>query len=333
DEIPQAGPGGSPENKEENMDWLEAVVHTTTMGADIVSEVLMNAGAVGTSIEDRYDVTSSKKEDGMWDMIDEEVLAKMSEDVLVKAYFKNDASVQEIMLLVGEKLAELKRFDMGFDIGSLALENQSVQEQDWAENWKKYYKPFRAGSRLVIKPSWEAYEEKEGDLVLELDPGMAFGTGTHETTFMCMEQLEKYVTPGCKTIDVGCGSGILGLAAAKLGSEDVLAIDLDELAVKVAAENTVKNGLADKVRVVHGDLLEKADEMADVIVANIIADVICFLCGPAKKHLLPGGTFICSGIIREREDDVQAALAAAGYTVCNRLAKGSWVCLAAKAAQ
>ena len=313
------------------MEWLEAVVHTTTMGADIVSEVLMNAGAVGTSIEDRYDVTSSKKEDGMWDMIDEEVLAKMSEDVLVKAYFKNDASVQEIMLLVGEKLSEIKRIDMDFDIGSLALEHQNVQEQDWAENWKKYYKPFRVGERLVIKPSWEAYEEKEGDLVLELDPGMAFGTGTHETTFMCMEQLEKYVTPGCKTIDVGCGSGILGLAAAKLGSKDVLAIDLDELAVKVAAENTVKNGLSDKVRVVHGDLLEKADEMADVIVANIIADVICFLCGPAKKHLLPGGTFICSGIILEREDDVQAALKAAGYEVCSRLAKGSWVCLAAKA--
>ena len=313
------------------MDWMEAVVHTTTMGADIVSDVLMNAGAVGTSIEDRYDVTSSKKSDGMWDMIDEEVLAKMSEDVLVKAYFKNDASAQEILLLVGEKLRELKRFDMGFDIGSLELENQNVQEQDWAENWKKYYKPFRAGEKLVIKPSWENYEAKEGDLVLELDPGMAFGTGTHETTYMCMEQLEKYVTPGCKAIDIGCGSGILALAAAKLGASDVLAIDLDQLAVKASIENAEKNNLTEVVRVVHGDLLEKADEMADVIVANIIADVICFLCGPAKKHLLPGGTFICSGIIREREDDVQAALAAAGYTVCNRLAKGSWVCLAAKA--
>ena len=312
------------------MDWLEAVVHTTTMGADIVSEVLINAGALGTSIEDRYDVTSSKKEDGMWDMIDEEVLAKMSEDVLVKAYFKNDANVKETMLLVGEKLREIGRIDMGFDMGSLELEHQNVQEQDWAENWKKYYKPFRAGERLVIKPSWEPYEEKEGDLVLELDPGMAFGTGTHETTFMCMEQLEKYVTPGCKAIDVGCGSGILALAAAKLGAGDVLAIDLDELAVKVAAENTEKNGLSGVVRVKHGDLLKNENEQADVIVANIIADVICFLCGPAKKHLLPGGTFICSGIIREREDDVQQALAAAGYTVCSRLAKGSWVCLAAK---
>ncbi len=314
------------------MDWMEVVIHTTTMGADIVSEMLMNVGAVGTMIEDRYDVTSSKKEDGMWDLIDEDVLAHMSEDVLVKAYFKDDMSAQETLLLVGEKLADIKRIDMGFDMGSLELANNSVHEQDWAENWKKYYKPFRAGEKLVIKPSWEPYEEKEGDLVLELDPGMAFGTGTHETTFMCMEQLEKYVTAGCKTIDVGCGSGILGLAAAKLGARDVLAIDLDELAVKVAKENTEKNRLTDKVRVVHGDLLEKAEEMADVIVANIIADVICFLCGPAKKHLLPGGTFICSGIIREREEDVQNALAAAGYTVCNRLAKGEWVCLAAKAA-
>lgn len=244
------------------MDWLEAVVHTTTMGADIVSEVLMNAGAIGTAIEDRYDVTSSKKSDGMWDMIDEDVLKHMSEDVLVKAYFKSDASAPETLHLVEQKLGEIARMDMGFDMGSLELDTQGVREQDWAENWKKYYKPFRAGEHLVIKPSWEAYEPKEGDLVLELDPGMAFGTGTHETTFMCMEQLEKYITPGCRAIDVGCGSGILGLAAAKLGASDVLAIDLDELAVKVAAENTEKNGLSDIVRVAHGDLLEKRDEKA-----------------------------------------------------------------------
>ena len=311
------------------MDWMEAVVHTTTMGADLVSDVLMNAGAVGTAIEDRYDVTSSKKEDGMWDMIDEDVLRHMSEDVLVKAYFREDQSAQETLLLVQEKLREIGRMDLGFDLGSLAVERTSVHEQDWAENWKKYYKPFRAGERLVIKPSWEPYEAQDGDLVLELDPGMAFGTGTHETTFMCMEQLERYVKPGCRAIDVGCGSGILALAAAKLGATDVLAIDLDELAVKVAAENTKKNGLSSVVRVKHGDLLENSEEQADVIVANIIADVICFLCGPAKKHLLPGGVFICSGIIREREDDVQRALAQAGYTVCNRLAKGEWVCLAA----
>ena len=300
------------------MDWLEAVVHTTTMGADIVSDVLMNAGAVGTAIEDRYDVTSSKKSDGMWDMIDEDVLKHMSEDVLVKAYFKSDASAPETLHLVEQKLGEIAKMDMDFDMGSLTLDTQGVREQDWAENWKKYYKPFRAGERLVIKPSWEAYEPKDGDLVLELDPGMAFGTGTHETTFMCMEQLENYVTPG---------SGILGLAAAKLGAADVLAIDLDELAVKVAAENTEKNGLSNVVRVAHGDLLEKREEKADVIVANIIADVICYLCGPVKKHLLEGGTFICSGIIKEREQDVVNALTAADYTILETKRKGEWVAM------
>ena len=127
------------------MDWLEAVVHTTTMGADIVSDVLMNAGAVGTAIEDRYDVTSSKKSDGMWDMIDEDVLKHMSEDVLVKAYFKSDASAPETLHLVEQKLGEIAKMDMGFDMGSLTLDTQGVREQDWAENWKKYYKPFRAG--------------------------------------------------------------------------------------------------------------------------------------------------------------------------------------------
>lgn len=312
------------------MDWMETVVHTTTMGADLVSDVLMGAGAVGTSIEDRFDVTSSKKSDGMWDMIDEDVLRQMSEDVLVKAYFEQGPSAQEALHLLRQKLQELSREEMGFDIGSLELEIRQVREQDWAENWKKYYKPFRAGRRLVIRPSWERYEEKEGDLVLKLDPGMAFGTGTHETTFMCLEQLETYVTPGSRVIDVGCGSGILALAAAKLGADDVLAIDLDELAVKVAAENVQKNGLTAVVRVEHGDLLERREEKADVIVANIIADVICYLCGPAKKHLLPGGTLICSGIIREREADVQRALAAAGYTVDTRLEKGEWICLAAR---
>ena len=314
------------------MDWMEAVVHTTTMGADLVSEVLMGAGAVGTAIEDRYDVASSQKKDGMWDMIDEHIFDNMSEDVLVKAYFKADASAQETLLLVGERLRALSGEELGFDAGSLLLESRSVREQDWAENWKQYYKPFRAGERLVVKPSWEPFDAQEGDLVLELDPGMAFGTGTHETTFMCMQQLEAYVTPGCRAIDVGCGSGILALAAAKLGASDVLAIDLDEAAVKVAKENIEKNGLADSVRAVHGDLLERRDERADVIVANIIADVICFLCGPAKRHLLPGGVFICSGIIREREADVLRALEAAGYRVDRRLEKGEWVCLAAKLA-
>ena len=312
------------------MDWLEAAVHTTTMGADLVSELLMRAGAAGTAIEDRYDVASSDKRDGMWDMIDEHIYDGMSEDVLVKAYFPEGGNARETLLGVAERLAALRGEDLGFDAGSLALDTRGVREEDWAENWKKYYKPFRAGERLVVKPSWEEYAAEPGDLVLEMDPGMAFGTGTHETTFMCLCQLERYVTPGCRAVDVGCGSGILALAAARLGAKDVLAIDLDESAVKAARENVAHNGLTDTVRVEHGDLLERVDERADVIVANIIADVVCFLCRPAKRHLLLGGTFICSGIIREREKDVLRALAAAGYRVDHRMEKGEWVCLAAK---
>lgn len=312
------------------VEWMEATVHTTTMGTDIVSDLLMQAGAAGTSIEDRYDILSAKKKDGMWDMIDEHLYDTMSEDALVRAYFPADAHAKEILLLVAARLESLGKTALGFDVGTLALDTRDVRDEDWAENWKKYYKPFRAGKRLVIKPSWEPYETEDGDLVLELDPGMAFGTGTHETTFMCLEQLERYVRPSCRVIDVGCGSGILALAAAKLGAFDVLAIDVDEMAVKVARENAEKNALSTVVRTMQGDLMEHCEEKADVIVANIIADVICSFCEPSKQHLLPGGTFICSGIIREREADVLSALESAGYVIDCRLIKGEWVCLAAK---
>ena len=312
------------------MDWNEVKVHTTTSGAELVSDVLMQAGAGGTQVQDRQDVVRSEKKDGMWDMLDEHILESMPEDVVVTAYFEAVRAPGEVRQELTEKMKALAASLPGFDLGSLEVTCGSVSDQDWAENWKKYYKPFRVGRRLVVRPSWEEYAEQPGDLVLTLDPGMAFGTGSHETTSMCMEQLETYITPGCSCIDVGCGSGILALAAARLGAGDVLAIDLDPDAVRVARENTEKNGLAGTVRTVHGDLLEKTEEQADVVVANIIADVICYLCTPARKHIRKNGIFICSGIIREREGDVLAALEQGGYQVERRLEKGEWVCLAAR---
>ncbi len=312
------------------MEWTKLCVHTTTMGADIVSNALLDAGAYGTQILDRYDVLSSDRRDGMWDMIDEKVLTDLPEDVVVEAYYSLERHPGEIRASLAEQLSPMKNSSMGFDMGTLRIESEQVQDEDWAENWKKYYKPTRIGKTLVIRPSWEQYEPRPNDRVIEMDPGMAFGTGTHETTSMCMEQLERYVTPGSTCIDVGCGSGILALAAVKLGAASALAIDLDRDAVRVAAENVERNHLSDRIRVVHGDLLERSDETADVVVANIIADVICFLCAPARKHLNPGGVFICSGIIREREADVLRALEAAGYRVDCRMEKGEWVCLAAR---
>ncbi len=312
------------------MNWIEAAVHTTTAGADIVSELLMNAGATGTSIEDRTDVLNAQKPEGMWDMLDEHILDGMPEDVLVKAYFEEGASTPETLAFVRARLSELAHMDLGFDLGSLEFTRETVHEQDWAENWKRYYKPFRAGERIVVKPSWEPYEPFPEDLVIEMDPGMAFGTGTHETTYMCLQMLERYVRPGSACIDVGTGTGILAIAAAKLGAQDVLAIDLDEQAVAVAKENIQKNGMEQVVHAQAGDLLKDSVGKADVIVANIIADVICALCGPAKAHICPGGAFICSGIIREREEDVLRALRQAGYAVDCRIARGEWVCLSAK---
>ena len=197
-------------------------------------------------------------------------------------------------------------------------------------NGRKNYKPFRIGSHLVVKPTWEKYVSQPGDLVIELDPGMAFGTGTHETTNMCMQLLERCLKPGLRVMDVGTGSGILAIAAAKLGAQNVLAIDIDPDAVKVAKENVELNHVTKQVRVVVGDLCKSEAMPCEVAVANIVADAICMLAGPMTRHLVKGGLLICSGIIREREADVQKAAKEAGYRQVDRIEKGEWVALCLK---
>ena len=312
------------------MDWLELTVLTTTEGSELVSQILIDAGASGTVIEDKNDVALNQRPEGQWDIIDEEIARRMGDDVKVKAYYAMDARVKDTLAHIASALDDLRANAAGLPLGKLETLVSNVDDEDWAENWKKQYKPFRLGRHMVVKPGWETFDAQPGDKIIEIDPGMAFGTGTHETTGMCVELIEDYVKPGDTAIDIGTGTGILAIAAALAGAKDVLATDLDPVAVRVAAENVRIIGFADVIRTRQGDLLQAVDERANVVIANIIADVICALCGPAKQHLLLGGTFICSGIIREREEDVQRALAEAGYTVCNRLEKGSWVCLAAR---
>ena len=307
------------------MDWIEVTISTNTEGADIVSEALMRQGAVGTQIIDRSDVPDPDKPNGYWELIDRKMLDEMPEDVQVKAWF---STVEELRGLKNclDALPELT----GMDLGTLQISQAGVHEQDWAECWKQYYKPFRAGEHLVIKPSWEAWDEQPGDLVIELDPGMAFGTGTHETTNMCMQLLERCLKPGLRVMDVGTGSGILAIAAAKLGAQNVLAIDIDPDAVKVAKENVELNHVTKQVRVVVGDLCKSEAMPCEVAVANIVADAICMLAGPMTRHLVKGGLLICSGIIREREADVQKAAKEAGYRQVDRIEKGEWVALCLK---
>ena len=240
------------------MEWIELTIHTTTAGADLVSEALMQEGATGTMVEDRADIPDPTKPNGIWEIIDPKLIEAMPEDVLVHAWFEPDASFADKLQALRLRMTELKA-SIGMDMGTLDIGTANVHDEDWSEVWKKFYKPFRAGNHLVVKPTWELYDAQPGDKVIEIDPGMAFGSGTHETTGMCMELLEDALKGGERVIDVGTGSGILAIGAALLGAREVTAIDIDPMAVKVARENIVHNGLQDKITALEGNLLDHLD--------------------------------------------------------------------------
>lgn len=312
------------------MDWMEIKVLTTTAGADMVSQILMDAGSLGTMIEDKNDVAANQRPEGQWDIIDEAIAKRIGDDVKVTGYYEVDATLNDRIRFVEGEIRRIKAMELGFDAGKLEILSQTFAEEDWAENWKKAFKPLRLGRHMVIKPGWAEYDVQPEDKVIEIDPGMAFGTGTHETTGMCVELVEKYVHSDVNVIDVGTGTGILALAAAHMGAKDVLAIDIDRVAVRVAAENVKINGFENIIRCKAGDLLENVDERADVVIANIIADVIIMLAAPVKDHIKDGGMFICSGISSERREDVLDALNVANYEVLDVCERGGWCAVAAK---
>lgn len=314
------------------MDWMEYTVLTTTEGSELVAQVLMDAGSAGTMIEDKNDVAANQRPEGQWDIIDEAIAQRIGDDVKVTGYYEADEKLRDRLIYIRSELQRLRGMDLGMDLGKLEILEHGVAEEDWTESWKKAFKPFRLGSHMVVKPSWEDFDAQPGDHIIEIDPGMAFGTGTHETTGMCVELVEKYVRPGDACIDIGTGTGILAIAAAHMGARHVLATDLDAVAVRVAAENVRHNGFGDKIDVRCGDLLEAVDAgtLADVIIANIIADVIIGLAAPVKPFIREGGVFICSGIAVNRLDDVLDALKAAGYTPLDVVTRGEWSAVAAR---
>ena len=304
------------------MDYAELIVHTTTAGSDAVSDVLMEAGASGTMIEDRADIPDPSKPHGVWEIIDPKLLDSMPEDVLVHAWFEENPSLPSLIENISSGLSLLH--DTVDNAGSLRVETRSVNDKSWADVWKKYFKPFYAGEHLVVKPTWEPFDPAPGDKVIEIDPGMAFGSGTHETTGMCLSILEENIRGGEEIIDVGTGSGILAIGAALLGAGHVLAVDIDPDAVKVAAENVANNHVQDVVTVQQGNLLEKVDAVCDICVANIISDVIISFAAPLMSHIRPGGLFICSGIVSQRGDEVAQALLSAGYEILQKYTRGEW---------
>lgn len=322
------------------MKYIELKIETTHSGVEAVVGKLLAMGITSTAVDDPADVRDimAKKEAYEWDYIDDEVVQNLDRQPTVTVYLDDTEESQQLAQQIQEAMAELfkaaAKGELGpeTDLGTLQVTVQVQDDADWKDKWKAYFKPKQISKTLVVKPTWEALGEFQGrqDLkVIAIDPGMAFGTGTHETTSLCVKMLEKYMEPSDHVLDVGCGSGILSIAAALLGAEDVLGVDIDPVAVEVAEDNLRLNGVQDRTKVQVGDLTEGIDYRADVVVANLMADLVMMLAGSVAKHLRGRGIFISSGILESKASVVQAKLEEDGFSVVEAAADGEWVCLVA----
>ena len=293
------------------MQWAEVRVDTSHEAMDLVSEILQELGAAGVVIEDPA-LLNEYIRSGLWDYTDLKE-SEETEVVRVKAYWALDEELEGKLQHLAVWLDGLA--SNGIDKGAGAVSWKAVADEDWAETWKEFFHTEKIGARTVIKPTWEEYEAKAGEIVVELDPGAAFGTGQHATTSLCIRALEELVRPGMTVFDVGTGSGVLAIVAAKLGAKRVEAVDFDPVAVRVARENVRQNGAEDVVRTERSDLLKSVEGEADLIIANIIADIIVRLFGEVKGSLAAGGTMLLSGIIEDRLADVVEAAGRHGFSV------------------
>jgi ribosomal protein L11 methyltransferase len=311
------------------MRWFEITVKTSEQATEMVAFYFHEAGAGGVAIEESG--TLNKKRDTSLGQWYEHALNDIPEgQAIVQGYF---AEHNDIEALVAEFQAIVANFpeEIGVDPAPNEWSVREVKEEDWATNWKQYYKPVRISKTLTIKPTWEDYTPEPNEKVIELDPGMAFGTGTHETTALCLRTIEKHIAQGDRVVDVGTGSGILAIAAAKLGANEVIAIDLDPVAVSSAKENVALNGMSELVDVRLGDLLATPiDGPVDVIVANILADIILSFVQDVVTVLKPGGLYIVSGVIVERQADVENGLVAHGFELISAERENGWVAIVAR---
>jgi len=306
------------------VDWTEISIKTSQEGADIAAQAFYEVGITGLVIEDPDELSQLSKEEFFWDYIDESMVGTSDGTVVIKAYLSSDSSLGEKLSLIKDKINWLKKRDLGVDLGSLDIELTSVREEDWSNTWKKYYKPMKVSDRIVIKPSWETYNKKKGQVILTLDPGMAFGTGTHETTMLCMQAIDQYIRPDHSLIDIGCGTGVLSIGALLLGAKAATAIDLDGNAVEIARKNAQINKVLDRMTLVHGNLLDEIEGSYDIVVANIIADVIIELSQYVTNYIKAGGLFISSGIIHERLDEVIEQIESVGLIIEKVAKMGEW---------
>jgi ribosomal protein L11 methyltransferase len=310
------------------MKWSEISIHTTNEAIEPISNILHEAGASGVVIEDPTDLVKDR----------EQVFGEIyqlnpddypEEGVVVKAYLPVNSFLGETVDEIKEAINSLTTYNI--DIGHNKVTISEVNEEEWATAWKKYYNPVKISERFTIVPTWETYEKVSTDeLIIELDPGMAFGTGTHPTTVMCIQALEKTVKKGDAVIDVGTGSGVLSITAALLEANEIRAYDLDEVAVRQAQLNVKLNKVSQTVTVSQNNLLNEVTAPADVIVANILAEIILRFVEDAYNLVKPGGYYITSGIIQPKKQDVKDALLGAGFEIVETLTMEDWVSFIAK---
>ena len=320
------------------MNWTEVSIFTTTEGIESVCGCLLNIGIGGFVVKDAQDFEDFlNNKSANWDYIDDDLMGLKNCETSVTVYLPENAQGAENLISIKSELQRLKAFDNENVFGRLEITLNNVKEEDWANNWKQYFKPLTVGKKLLIKPSWETYDKNDGRTILEIDPASSFGTGQHNTTQLCLEFLEKTINENDRILDLGCGSGILSIAAVLLGAGEVTAIDIEENAVNIAKENALKNGISsDKYTAYCGniisdiDLLNKIGTGYDIILANIVADVLIGMSPLFKKLLKPDGKLIMSGIISERQNEVVDAVKLYGFTLENAVEKELWAAVLMK---
>lgn len=322
------------------MQWIEVNIYTTTDGIEPLCGRLYAVGLNGVQIKDAADFNDFiENETQYWDYIDESLEPLKTCETCVTVYLTDNADGRELLSHIRGTVAELRSLDDDNKFGRLEIELSGINEEDWANNWKKYYKPFNLGKNLLIKPEWEQLDDNEikDKVVLSMNPGHLFGTGTHHSTQLCMIELEKYIRNGDRVLDLGCGSGILSILSLLLGADSAVAVDIDPAAPVTAMENLAMNGISpERYSVLVGNVIddaalrEKTGGDYDVVVANIVADVIIAMSPTAYSLTKKGGIFISSGIIGPRGDEVREAVTGAGFEITDIHEQSDWLCITAK---